>query len=164
MHILILSLVIVLVVISFRKRGALWDTCWPLFHVVLKEQHGMPILPRNIRWNDMFLLFEISFKLHKDKLYANLHQVAYSALNIFVFGHEIEGYMKKGGMNFAHNLLNEMSWRDFHNLVYEMETNQEHSSLEGLFNYLFNGSCKFRITIIQVSFKAKVLSYNYSII
>lgn len=97
MHILILSLVIVLVVISFRKRGALWDTCWPLFHVVLKEQHGMPILPRNIRRNDMFLLFEISFKLHKDKLYANLHQVAYSALNIFVFGHEIKGYRKKGG-------------------------------------------------------------------
>lgn len=44
----------------------------------------------------MFLLFEISFKLHKDKLYANLHQVAYSALNIFVFGHEIKGYRKRG--------------------------------------------------------------------
>lgn len=57
----------------------------------------------------MFLLFEISFKLHNDKLYTNFHQVAYSALNIFVFGHEIKGYRKKGGMNFAHNLLNEMS-------------------------------------------------------
>lgn len=45
----------------------------------------------------MFLLFEISFKLHNDKLYTNFHQVAYSALNIFVFGHEIKGYRKKGG-------------------------------------------------------------------
>lgn len=96
MHILILSLVIVLVVISFRKRGALWDTCWPLFHVVLKEQHGMPILPRNIRRNDMFLLFEISFKLHNDKLYTNFHQVAYSALNIFVFDTKLKVIEKRG--------------------------------------------------------------------